>query len=93
MFAGVGGSLAAIAGVLLALVLLNGSPDEPPVGASSPSPTPSLASTALPSPTEEPPLKTLPPILPSLQPDASPVEPTEPPPSVEPSPTTTPIPP
>ena len=93
MFAGVGGSLAAVAGVLLALVLLNGSPDEPPVGAENPSPTPTLASTVLPGPSEEPPLKTLPPILPTPQPDASPVESTEPPPSVEPSPTTTAVPP
>ncbi len=43
MFAGVGGSLAAVAGALLALVLLNGSPQEPIVGASiTPTPTPAV---------------------------------------------------
>lgn len=91
MFAGVGGSLAAVAGVLLALVLLNGPPDDPEVAA-DPTPTPSTTA-VLPSPTEEP-QKTLPPILPSPAPDASPVESTAPPPaSAQPSPTTTAVPP
>ena len=89
LFAGVGGSLAAVAGVLLAMVLLNGSPDAE-VGDATPSPT---ITTALPSPSEEP-QKTLPPILPTPPPDASPVgSSAPPPPSVEPSPTTTPVPP
>src|SRR5690606_964057 len=38
IFAGVGGGLAVVAGALLALVILNGSPDEAPVG--QPSATP-----------------------------------------------------
>ncbi len=43
IFAGVGGSLAAVAGALLAVVLLNGSPDEPQLGDVSPTPTASTA--------------------------------------------------
>lgn len=43
IFAGVGGSLAAVAGALLAMVLLNGSPDEPQLGDVSPTPTASTA--------------------------------------------------
>ena len=77
VFAGVGGSLAAVAGVLLALVLLNGSPDEPQVGAESPSAT---ATPNLPSASEEP-LKTLPPIITDPSVNASPLESTPPPPS------------
>jgi hypothetical protein len=93
MFAGVGGSLAAVAGVLLALVLLNGSPRDAEVGDATPSPT-MTATAVVPSPSEEPPQKTLPPIIPTPAPDASPVESTAPPPpSAEPSPTTTPVPP
>jgi len=94
MFAGVGGSLAAVAGVLLALVLLNGPPDDPQVAAeTTPTPTTTPTTTAvLPSPTEEP-QKTLPPILPSPAPDATPIEATAPPASAEPSPTTTALPP
>ena len=42
IFAGVGGSLAAVAGALLAVVLLNGSPDEPQLGDASPTPTASI---------------------------------------------------
>ena len=42
IFAGVGGSLAAMAGALLAVVLLNGSPDEPQLGDASPTPTASI---------------------------------------------------
>ena len=90
LFAGVGGSLAAVAGVLLAMVLLNGSPDAE-VGEATPSPT--ITAAVVPSPSEEP-VKTLPPILPTPLPDASPVESSTPPlPSVDPSPTTTPVPP
>lgn len=54
LFAGLGGGLAAVAGVLLALVVLNGTPEDPQVGvgseAPSVSPTPAMAS--------EPPLAT-----------------------------------
>ena len=90
LFAGVGGSLAAVVGVLLAMVLLNGSPDAE-VGDATPSPT--VPAAVIPSPSEEP-RKTLPPILPTPPPDASPVESSLPPPaSAEPSPTATPVPP
>ena len=41
IFAGVGGSLAVVAGGLLALVLLNGPSDDEPIGQSSPTPSPS----------------------------------------------------
>ncbi|MDQ3689428.1 MAG: zf-HC2 domain-containing protein [Chloroflexota bacterium] len=43
IFAGVGGSLAAVAGALLAVVLLNGTPDDSQVGDNSPTPTASTA--------------------------------------------------
>ncbi len=47
-FAGLGGGLAAVAGALLAIVLLNGSPDDPQVGGGSESPAPSqVASTPI----------------------------------------------
>ncbi len=51
IFAGIGGSLAAVAGALLALVILNGSPE--PVGNATPTPmpTPTLAVSSTPSPT------------------------------------------
>ena len=39
IFTAVGGSLAAVAGALLALVVLNGSPTNPPVGQASPTPS------------------------------------------------------
>ena len=42
-FAGLGGGLAAVAGALLAIVLLNGSPDDPQVGGGSESPAASVA--------------------------------------------------
>ena len=89
MFAGVGGGLAAVAGALLAIVLLNGSADEPVVGAST---TPSPTATAVVTTPSEEPQRTLPPIIPIPPPDATPVESTAPPPTVEPSPTTTPVP-
>lgn len=104
MFAGVGGSLAAVAGVLLALVLLNGQQDDPNIGAISPTPTPittaSVAPEQTPAPTAAPtdvpsqePVTTLPPIPSDPSPTASMVESAAPPtPSVEPSPTTTPTP-
>lgn len=49
IFAGIGGSLAAVAGALLALVILNGTPDDVPVGVASeePMPTATLASATL----------------------------------------------
>lgn len=52
VFAGVGGGLAVVAGALLALVIMNGSTDEPQVGESSPSPSTSfVAATGTPAPT------------------------------------------
>jgi len=84
IFAGVGGGLAVVAGALLALVLLNGSPDDPQIGAETPSPT---ATFAVPSPSpSEPSAPTLPPIVAPTA-EASPGESAEPPPSVEPTPT------
>ena len=49
IFTGVGGGLAVVTGVLLALVMLNGT-DEPQVGANSPSPSVSQAPAASPTP-------------------------------------------
>lgn len=54
IFAGVGGGLAAIAGALLALVLLNGTPDDPQVGGPSVTPTVSVAASATPAVTPPP---------------------------------------
>src|SRR5687768_759375 len=82
IFAGVGGSLAAVAGALLAIVILNGQASDPPVGVNT-SPTPSAI--VEPSETERP---TLPPIA-TPTPDASPVETSEP--SPEPSATENPV--
>jgi len=65
IFAGVGGGLAAVAGALLAIVLLNGSPDGPQVGDA----TPSASGTILLSAT---PLATLPPPVRSGAPSAAP---------------------
>ena len=85
MFGGVGGSLAAVAGALLALVLLNGSPQEPIVGASiTPTPTPAVVE---PTPTAAAP--TLPPIA-TPTPEGSPGA-SAPPPTVGPTPTTNPV--
>lgn len=81
IFAGVGGGLAVVAGALLALVLLDGNPDDRNVGQLSPSPVASSADAT--------PIPTLPPL-------ATPV-PTTPPasvapsPSLEPAPTATPV--
>jgi len=94
MFGGVGGGLAAIAGALLALVLLNGPTDDAEVGAPTATPSPTAVA-VVPSPSaESEPEATLPPILPTPQPDASPMESIvpSPPASADPSPTTTPIP-
>ena len=52
IFASVGGGLAVVAGALLALVLLNDSPDDPNIGLVSPTPTasgPALSSTPIPT--------------------------------------------
>ena len=99
LFVGVGGSLAAVAGALLALVLLNGSPDGPPVGAATSTPTPLPSASAAaptatePLPTEAPavPEVTLPPPPPSLAPNETP-PPTPPPPTPDPESTPTPAP-
>lgn len=84
MFAGIGGTLAAVAGALLAIVLLNVAPSEPEVGQKTPIPSVAIAE---PSETARP---TLPPI-PTPTPDASPAETAAPPsgsvaPSAIPSP-------
>jgi hypothetical protein len=78
IFAGVGGGLALVAGALLALVLLDASPDGPPVGQISPSP--SLLASQVPIASE--------PTIESPAPSLSPVEsPTaEPTPSARPTP-------
>lgn len=63
IFTAVGGTLAAIAGVLLALVVLNGTPSDPEVGQASPTPTVVGASpspTAAPAGTTATPAPTLP---------------------------------
>ena len=49
VFGGLGGGLAAVAGALLAIVLLNGSPDDPQVGVGSQSPAASLVASVVPS--------------------------------------------
>lgn len=46
MFAGLGGGLAAVAGALLAIVLLNGAPDDANIGVGSDSPLPSFTEAA-----------------------------------------------
>ncbi|HEX7173567.1 MAG TPA: zf-HC2 domain-containing protein [Candidatus Limnocylindria bacterium] len=80
IFAGVGGGLAVVTGVLLALVLI-GNPDDPEVGEASPTPfAPSVSATAIPT---LPPLETPAP----TEPPAS----VAPSPSVEPAPTATPV--
>jgi hypothetical protein len=96
LFAGIGGSLAAVAGVLLALVLLNGGPDDPPVGQSSPTQAPTVVPTEAveatptpqpaitPAPTPSPPATPAPTLPPA--PDPSAPTPTTPP-ATEPGPT------
>jgi putative zinc finger protein len=97
MFAGIGGGLAAVAGALLALVLLNGMPDDPQVGAGTPTP-----SAVAPSPSEAPPSPT-PPLLtqapqateppaPTLPPNPSPGQSAPPPPTPDPAVSPTPEP-
>lgn len=62
IFAGVGGGLAVLAGALLALVMLNGSPDDAPVGMPTATPAVPAASEPAPSATaaqpSQPPLAT-----------------------------------
>ncbi len=85
IFAGAGGGLAAVAGALLAIALLNGAPQDPLVGASiTPTPTPAVV-----TPTDGDTAPTLPPIS-TPNPDASPGE-SAPSPSVGPSPTPNPV--
>src|SRR5688500_18339973 len=77
LFAGVGGGLAVVAGALLAIVLLNGSP-QPQIGDTSPTPSGSFAATsATPMPS-------------APAPSASPAE-SAPAPSAEPTPAPTPL--
>ncbi len=89
IFVGAGGSLAAVFGALLAIVMLNGSPQEPPVGQATPRPTPTLAPEATATATPSVITPTLPPVPTS----ASPAPPGEsaPPPSEVASPTPNPV--
>lgn len=89
IFAGAGGSLAAVFGALLAIVLLNGSPQEPQVGQATPTPTPTLA----PEPTATATPSVITPTLPPVPSSASPAPPGEsaPPPSEAPSQTPNPV--
>lgn len=66
IFAGIGGGLAVVAGALLALVVLNGTPDEPTVGEASS--TPSATVTPAPSATVA---ATLPPPVATSSPSAA----------------------
>jgi hypothetical protein len=97
LFAGVGGSLAAVAGALLALVLLNGLPQDNPIGQSSGSPGASAAATEIAGATATPasatPVPTAAPTppAPTLPPPPVPGEPVPTPnPSGEPGPTPSP---
>ena len=82
IFAGVGGGLAVVAGALLAVVLLNGSPDDSPVGQPTATPLPPASEAPAPSATVPP--ATLPPV----ETPAASVAPTA---SVAPAPTATPV--
>ena len=63
IFGAVGGTLAAVAGALLALVVLNGTPDQPEVGRLSPTPAVSAPGpSATSAPAETPAPATLPPV-------------------------------
>lgn len=77
IFGGLGGGLAAVAGALLALVLLNGSPDASQVGGGSESPVPSVsgASTSLaPTPMPSGPVASEPAASPTSAASVAPVE-------------------
>jgi putative zinc finger protein/WD40 repeat protein len=89
IFAGAGGSLAAVAGALLAIVLLNGSPRDPEVGQTTPTPTPTL----VPQPTATATPTVITPTLPPVPASGSPAPPGEsaPPPSTAPSETPNPV--
>ena len=93
IFAGVGGGLAAVTGALLAVVLINGTPEEPLTGQTTPTPTLTVAPepTATETTATTPPViaPTLPPIV-TPDPEASPGA-SAPPPPVEPSPTPNPV--
>jgi hypothetical protein len=54
LFAGMGGGLAVVAGAVLAIVLLNGSPNSPPVGEASPTASPVAVPSATTNPTLPP---------------------------------------
>ena len=69
IFAGVGGSLAVVAGVLLALVLLDG--NQQPVGQSSPTPITSVAPSTGPDASGPPPASVAPTPVPSGAPEPS----------------------
>jgi hypothetical protein len=99
LFAGIGGSLAAVAGALLALVLLNGAPEDPPVGQASATPsaivapTESAEATPTVAPATSAPTSQPSPPAPTLPPPPDPGAPAETaPPSTEAGPTATPIP-
>ena len=81
IFTAVGGTLAAVTGALLALVVLNWTANEPPVGQLSPTPT--VAATPDESQSTPPPAATAPPVT---------TLPTPPPPGETPAPTPTPDP-
>jgi hypothetical protein len=89
IFAGAGGSLAAVFGALLAIVLLNGSPREPEVGQTSPTPTATVA----PQPTATATPTVIAPTLPPPPASGSPAPPGEsaPPPTAAPSQTPNPV--
>jgi hypothetical protein len=87
IFTAVGGTLAAVAGALLALVLLNGTPSDPNVGLSSPTPTvvatPGTSEPAPPASTATP--------VPTLPAPPAPGETPAPTPTQDPSATPNPI--
>ena len=88
IFTAVGGTLAAVAGALLALVVLNGNPSDPNVGQASPTP---VESTRASSATTAPAATTSP--VPTLPPPESPApgETPAPPPTPDPEATPNPI--
>jgi hypothetical protein len=88
LVAGVGGSLAAVAGALLALVILN--QPSGPVGSATPTPTPSVVASATQTPAPSGPSEPTP-VPTAATPSASPSEPVASP-SESPAPSTTPSP-
>jgi len=77
LFGGLGGALAVVGGAILAVVLLNGTPNGPEVGNASPSPSAAVVPSTTPQPTlppqGSPPASEAPTAAPSV--DASPSEP------------------